>query len=205
MLSIPVQPLSVGEFEKYGSIVSPEEEIHKLGSQATKGANQGTAIKILKVSRNQNLFPTECDVRASHWNLFRCFPRPHLKRSFLEYSTNDLVQHDIKVLEKHPNSSQTFVPMGRDANALAYLVVVALSDEQDEPDLSTLRAFTCKGTQAVTYGAGVWHAPMIALGPQDYLDFSVAIYELGDDSEPEMDLVERFYPDGEMLVALNAV
>ncbi|SCU93626.1 LAFA_0F17392g1_1 [Lachancea sp. 'fantastica'] len=205
MVGIPAELLSIGGFEKYGSIVSPDEEIQKLGSKSSKDANQGTAIKVLKVSQNQNFFPIECGVKASHWNLFRCFPRSHLQRRFSEFPANNLVEHSIKVLEKHPNSSQTFVPMGRVADSVAYLVVVALSNQENEPDLSTLRAFTCKGTQAVTYGAGVWHAPMIVLGIEDYLDFSVAIYELGDDSKPAMDLVERFYQDGEILVSLNAV
>ncbi|SCU87247.1 LAME_0D09340g1_1 [Lachancea meyersii CBS 8951] len=201
---IPSQPLSLDQFKNYGSIISPDEEVSKLGDQ-TKGANQGTAIKVLKVSQNQNLFPDDCGIKASHWNLFRSFPRPHLQRAFTESPTNTIVEHSISVLEKHPYSSQTFVPMGRAAKAIAYIVVVALSNEQGEPDLSTLRSFTCKGTQAVTYGAGVWHAPMIVVGPEEYLDFSVAIYELGDSTKPEMDLVERFYSSNELVVTLNAV
>jgi ureidoglycolate lyase len=42
------------------------------------------------------------------------------------------------------------------------------------PDLSRLRAFIATGEQAVTYGAGTWHAPMIALGePDTTIDFVV--------------------------------
>lgn len=33
------------------------------------------------------------------------------------------------------------------------------------PDLARLTAFLATGNQAVTYAAGTWHAPMVALGP----------------------------------------
>ncbi|KAK6951174.1 hypothetical protein Daesc_007705 [Daldinia eschscholtzii] len=42
------------------------------------------------------------------------------------------------------------------------------------PDLSRIRAFLATGSQAVTYGAGTWHAPMAALGPPgSAIDFVV--------------------------------
>lgn len=39
------------------------------------------------------------------------------------------------------------------------------------PDLANLRAFVVRGDQAVTYGVGTWHAPMVVLGqrPVDFL------------------------------------
>jgi ureidoglycolate lyase len=40
------------------------------------------------------------------------------------------------------------------------------------PDLDNMRAFLARGHQAVTYGAGTWHAPMIALGNKT-VDFAV--------------------------------
>ncbi|SCU84722.1 LADA_0D03400g1_1 [Lachancea dasiensis] len=205
MLTLVAEPLTIDGFKNYGSIVSPDEEVAKL-SEASRGANQGTAIKVVKVSANQNLFPSQLGIKASHWNLFRCFPQPHLHRDFLPAQSGEMViQHGIKVLEKHPHSSQTFIPMGRASKELAYLVVVAVADDHGEPNLSTLRAFTCNGNQAVTYGAGVWHAPMIVLGSQEYLDFSVAIYELGDQTRPEMDLAERFYDEDQIAVKLTAM
>ncbi|SCU94671.1 LANO_0E07624g1_1 [Lachancea nothofagi CBS 11611] len=203
MIHIVAEPIGIAKFRNYGSIISPDEEVSRL-TEKTKGANQGTAIKIVKVSRSQNLFPEHCGVKAPHWNMFRSFPQPHLKRNIYESSTGEIIEHSIKVLEKHPFSSQTFVPMGRCADNLAYLVVVALPDNQGGPDLSTLKAFTCKGSQAVTYGAGVWHAPMIVIGDLAYLDFSVLIHELGDEDRPEMDLVETHYREGEVVVNMIA-
>ncbi|SCW03659.1 LAFE_0G15346g1_1 [Lachancea fermentati] len=204
MILIHAQPLTIQDFKPYGSIISPNEEVFKLDESA-KNANQGTAIKIMKVSEIQNQFSEK--VPVPNWNIFRCFPQHHLRRTFLESikRPNCTVTHDIKVLEKHPYSSQTFLPMGRAEDDISYLVVVALPNPAcDAPDLSTLKAFTCKGNQAVTYGAGIWHAPMIVLGTPPYLDFGVLINELLDNGHPEKDCVETFYEEGQLQITLIA-
>lgn len=191
-------PLTVESFSTYGSIVSPDEEVSKLDDSA-KNANQGTAIKLLQVSQIQNLL----DQKTPNWNLFRCFPQPHLKRQLCQGQEGIKVNHPIRVLEKHPYSSQTFLPMGAPSHEIAYLVVVALENSQTKkPDLSTAKAFLCKGNQAVTYGAGVWHAPMIVVGPRDYVDFGVLIYELLEPEAPEKDCVESFYDETDLIVTM---
>lgn len=196
--SMLAQPLTIKSFEPYGSIVSPDEEISKLDDSA-KNANQGTAIKLLQVSQIQN----GLDQRTPNWNLFRCFPQPHLKRRMNQDQDGIAVNHAIRVLEKHPYSSQTFIPMGAQSDEIAYVVVVALEDaETNKPNLSTVRAFLCKGNQAVTYGAGVWHAPMIVLGLREYIDFGVLIYELLEPEAPEKDCVENFYGESELVVTM---
>lgn len=81
------------------------------------------------------------------------------------------------------------------------MVITACPDDQGNPDLDTLKAFLCKSNQAVTYGAGVWHAPMIVIGPAEHLDFTVIINEALDKAHPEFDLVEHFY-EGELSVQL---
>lgn len=201
VLSVRAEQLTISSFAAYGSIISPDEEICKL-DDASKNANQGTAVKLLRVSEIEKKYSFAV---APNWNLFRCFPQPHLKRSFGVNGERSFtkVKHAIKVLEKHPFSSQTFLPMGRPGNEIAYLVVVALEDANTgTPDLSTLKAFTCKGNQAVTYGAGVWHAPMIILGEQDHLDFGVLIYEFLDSNAPEKDCQEQHYGDSEIVIEL---
>lgn len=206
-IKIKCELLSNNSFQPYGSIVSPDEEVEKLDKESCN-ANQGTAIKLSQVSditRYGNIKPET----TPNLNLFRCFPRPHLKRSFLEDKLDEL-QHTVHVLEKHPFSSQTFLPMGRAGNELAYLIVVALpkrgetdKDILNEPDFSTLRAFICKGNQAVTYGQGVWHAPMIVVGCQDYLDFGVIIYETLDKQKPELDCIEKLYNTAETEILIG--
>lgn len=80
MITTLAEPLSITAFSKFGSIVSPDEEVAGLDEKA-KSANQGTAIKLLRVSKNENAFPDSAGVRVANWNLFRCFAQPHLKRS----------------------------------------------------------------------------------------------------------------------------
>lgn len=59
---------------------------------------------------------------------------------------------EVPLLERHPHSSQTFVPLG----GARWLVVVAR-------DPAAPAAFLASGGQAVTYARGVWHSPLIAL------------------------------------------
>lgn len=201
MVSIKAEPLTIPTFANYGSIISPDESISNL-DDSMKTANQGTAIKLLGVSEIEKKYPF---TDTPKWNLFRCFPQPHLKRSFCEDQAkgSTLIEHSIKVLEKHPSSSQTFLPMGRPSSEISYLIVVALEDSKSgKPDVSTLKAFTCKGNQAVTYGAGIWHAPMIILGQQEHLDFGVVIYEFLDKQAPEKDCQECHYDESAIKVQL---
>lgn len=46
------------------------------------------------------------------------------------------------------------------------------------PDLENIRAFIARGDQAVTYGPGTWHAPMVVLGKKE-VDFVVVQYVNG--------------------------
>lgn len=75
-----------------------------------------------------------------------------------------LQELQVGVLERHPYSSQSFMPMGGD-EVVSYVVLVADSDQTGtRPDLSTIRAFTVLGNQGVCYDAGLWHAPMAVVG-----------------------------------------
>ncbi|KAM7221355.1 Ureidoglycolate hydrolase [Rhypophila decipiens] len=112
----------------------------------------------------------------------------------------------VSVLERHPYTTQTFTPLTADPDK-RFLVIVAPSlppSPADQslpvpnrkptswaetrplpgrglPDLNRLRAFLATSEQAVTYGAGTWHAPMVALGPADTaLDFLVIQFANGE-------------------------
>lgn len=203
MTSLIAEPLTIESFAPYGSTISPDEEVSKLDESA-KNANQGTAIKLMKKSQVENPLVQH----TPNWNMFRCFTQPHLKTPLHtnEHKNASTISHSIRVLEKHPYSSQTFLPMGCSSEEFGYLVVVALENaETKEPDVSTLRAFLCKGNQAVTYGAGVWHAPMIVTGSREYIDFGVLIYELLDPNAPEKDCVESFYGDSDLVITMYTV
>ncbi|KAM7186303.1 Ureidoglycolate hydrolase domain containing protein [Naviculisporaceae sp. PSN 640] len=112
----------------------------------------------------------------------------------------------VTVLERHPYTTQTFTPLTADPRK-RFLVIVAPSlppSPADQslpcpkvkpsswaetrplpgrglPDLSRLRAFLATSEQAVTYGAGTWHAPMVALGQTGTaLDFLVIQFANGE-------------------------
>jgi ureidoglycolate lyase len=71
----------------------------------------------------------------------------------------------IRMLERHPLSSQLFVPL----DSAAFLVVVA-PPGADVIDSSAIRAFVTDGHQGVNYRRGTWHHPVIALThPTEFL------------------------------------
>ena len=70
----------------------------------------------------------------------------------------------IAMLERHPLSSQLFMPL----NAAPFLVVVAPPGERPAP--TSVRAFVTNGAQGVNYRRGTWHHPVIALAnPSEFL------------------------------------
>lgn len=62
----------------------------------------------------------------------------------------------VKVMERHPLSSQAFFPL----DDRPYLVVVA---DKGDFDIAHLRAFVAAPRQGVNYHAGVWHHFSLAL------------------------------------------
>jgi ureidoglycolate lyase len=143
-------PLTPDAYATYGQVImaSPRGE-------PGAPANQGTARRFHRLAALEDLRPGRAALDVS---VFRCAPRP-------------AGQVVVALLEKHPASSQIFVPM----NAARYLVVVARGG--DAPDLATLAAFVASGTQGVSYLPGVWHHPMIALDRE--IDFTCLVWEDG--------------------------
>lgn len=142
----------------------------------------------------------------------------------------------MTVLERHPYTTQSFIPLGLSPSASSstnrkkrreeeeqqkrsrkrggddthtdtdtvYLVIVAPSrigekvnaakitttangvertvTVTDPPDLEKMRAFVATDAQAVTYGAGTWHAPMVVLGKRR-VDFVVVQFVNGVEEE----------------------
>ncbi len=64
-----------------------------------------------------------------------------------------------KTLERHPYSSQTFIPI----RVARYLVIVAPDKPDGSPDLDEVRCFLANGRQGITYRRGLWHHDMTVL------------------------------------------
>ncbi|UUX49209.1 ureidoglycolate lyase [Nisaea acidiphila] len=69
----------------------------------------------------------------------------------------------LKMMERHPDGSQAFVPM----NGTRFLVIVA-ADENGVPGRP--EAFLTNGTQGIQYKRNCWHGVLAPLeGPADFL------------------------------------
>ncbi|KAI1081088.1 ureidoglycolate hydrolase [Whalleya microplaca] len=181
-------------------------------------ANQGTAIQYRGLGSIHNLYaqaPGGGQAASPRVTMFVCEAR---QLTPVRGDGDGDEGFAVRVLERHPFTTQTFVPLTADQGK-RYLVIVAPSlapsaadadlpvpsssasssssspapvpggssssvpprlPGRGLPDVSGLRAFIATGEQAVTYGAGTWHAPMVALGPADStIDFIV--FQFADD------------------------
>lgn len=146
------RPLTAEAYAPYGHVLA-------AGIGPARVVNQGTAQRFDRVVPLADLRPGEASLNVS---VFRS--RPRAERPF-----------EVALLEKHPASTQLFVPMA----ARRYLVIVALGG--DRPDLATLGAFVANGRQGVSYAPGVWHHPIVAL--DDETDFACFVHETGTESD----------------------
>ncbi len=151
MRTLAASPLDRTAYAPFGDVIEAHHQ--------ARAANQGSARKSEWLAELVDARPGRARPNLS---VFRCAPRA--------------LPFEVALLEKHPASTQLFVPM----NARRYLVVVASPVSTalgDAPDLSTLRAFVARGTQAITYRPNVWHHPMIALDADT--DFFCLVHEDG--------------------------
>ncbi|KAK0308830.1 hypothetical protein LTR01_004709 [Friedmanniomyces endolithicus] len=221
-------------FAPFGDVIQNPATHGDLPRLPRVEANQGSATKWLEVTKMRSWYDLGRSRKRAEvaMNMFVCKPRQ------LEQKAGSVV-FPVKILERHPFTPQTFLPLGVDRAAeTCYLVIVAPtlplrsrkgSDESLNPpypvppprrrrslrerllgarpnlftndsssrttpteivssgsgrkgpglpDLERIRAFIARGDQAITYGAGTWHAPMVVLG-QKAIDFVVVQYMNG--------------------------
>ncbi|OCK76347.1 hypothetical protein K432DRAFT_385512 [Lepidopterella palustris CBS 459.81] len=259
-LCIPIELLTQASFSQFGTVIqnpthSTAPPFQRLPPPDCIPANQNTALKYIDVTHMSNLYhlaPSSKPAKAV-MNLFVCSPRdlrPHEPSESLPSSWGDIdlddeedgserQLFDVRILERHPFTTQTFIPMGLGLSdrSTQYLVIVAptlpasasrrntgrpppfptpkprkqsavrdifararpspftneaapppstysqLHPSQRPkgpglPDLKNIRAFVAGGDQAVTYGAGTWHAPMCVVG-NNSIDFVVVQFANG--------------------------
>ena len=140
-MSIKIQPtpLSKEVFAPFGDVIeatsSSEQRVINEGN--TTRFHDLADLDLLKAGGKPTI------------NVFRSVPLP-----------TPLV---LKVMERHPLSSQAFYPLG----GAPYLVVVA---PPGELDVASIQAFTAAKNQGVNYHPGTWHHYSLALsGTSDFL------------------------------------
>jgi ureidoglycolate lyase len=150
-------PLTAEAFTPYGDVVS-------AGLGEGRAANQGTAVRFDFAAALENLRP------GARGNLavFR--------------SVQKTLPFEVKLLEKHPFSTQAFLPM----KCSSYLICVAPALTDGTPDLSGLLAFQCLPGQGINYKRDTWHHPIIALDEPG--EFAMLAWE---DGSPD-DCVEHW-------------
>lgn len=209
--------LSQSTFSAFGTVIEnpepslvPTSNLRTVPPNAVQ-ANQGSALKYLDVTHMKDLYnlaPSQRPAKAV-MNMFVCAPRSLL--SSQESGTHGLFP--VEILERHPFTTQTFIPLGispLEAQKPLYLVIVAPSlpsSSDDEnlpfpaattksgplpgrglPDLQKIRVYMGNGSQAVTYGPGTWHAPMVAIA-KDPISFVVVQFANGVDIEDCQEVV----------------
>ncbi|KAI0148769.1 ureidoglycolate hydrolase [Xylariaceae sp. FL1272] len=210
-IALTAEPLTSAAFAQFGDVIAnPRPDVRPSNTPpeviargdlpcGAVSANQGTAIQYRAIATMRNLSASASTPATPRMTMFVSGARKLAPRDEVDGGVNAVRDSiEIKVLERHPFTTQTFIPLTADTTK-RYVVVVAptlpaSTDDQDLPapspnsvetpgwkppgsglpDLAGLRAFIATGEQAVTYGAGTWHAPMIALGPDDTtIDFIV--------------------------------
>ncbi|KAJ1847921.1 Allantoicase [Coemansia sp. RSA 2706] len=165
---ITIEPLTIDSFKPYGDVIQLE------GNKNIVIANQGTAKRVNHVAllenRRESSGPALQTARPNMC-IFSSAPRPTVGGRF-----------PVKLLERHPYSSQVFMPIHQqgvraDPDTPCYLVIVAENGPNDQPDLGTIRAFAASSTQGINYKANSWHSPMVTIGSR--VDFVVLVWENG--------------------------
>ncbi|KAJ5579607.1 Ureidoglycolate hydrolase [Penicillium hispanicum] len=169
-------------------------------------ANQNSALKYSPISPLLDHYTTASSRKpaSARMTMFCCFPRK--LRTVSHGPQPEREVFDVRILERHPFTNQTFIPIdlsshptvGDGEEEPVFLVVVAPTRQgevatttndagqtvtiRDPPDLQKAKAFIARGGQAVTYGVGTWHAPMVVLGRRR-VDFVVVQHINGVDDE----------------------
>lgn len=172
-------------YDKYG-VAMNVDNLKK--SVSIDEANQGSAVKLIKVAPCTNDYSKAPSghLATTNWNIFRSSVIP--EKWSKDEKGNSI--YNLSVLEKHPYSTQTFVPMGRTSDEDVYIVNVA-PDKEGQPDYEKVESYIFKGNTAVTYNINTWHSPMVVLGKTT--DFCVVTNE---NDVPEENCVEVFYNPG---------
>lgn len=136
---IPLEPLTKAAFRGFGDVIERDPAI-------CYETNDGEALRHHDLAR--------VDVGAEGGRA---------AVSIFQVVTTATLPFRLRLMERHPISSQAFIPLGPSR----FVAVVAARDA--EPTAGNLRAFLSSPGQGINLHAAVWHHPLIALTCGDFL------------------------------------
>ncbi|KAF7948877.1 hypothetical protein EAE96_008059 [Botrytis aclada] len=203
--------------------VIPSSTIKTIPPNAVQ-ANQGTALKYLDVTHMKDYYGSAPSQRVANavMNMFVCAPRsllpsddsnigglfpviilerhPFTTQTFIPLGISPSEQEDVCYLVV---VAPTLTPSSVDETLPVPVLSPQTSTSDDNvenlpgrglPDLNRIQAFLANGSQAVTYGAGTWHAPMVVVGKKP-IDFVVVQFANGvgieDCQEVELETTDK--------------
>jgi len=138
MRELDAEPLTAEAFAPFGNVIEASDDAVKLD------INQGHAVRYDGLAE----IDVSDDGGAGVISLFRARP------------LGELV---LRVFERHPLGSQSFVPL----SGRPYVVAVAPAGDFD---VARVRLFRAEGNQGVHYRKGVWHHFLLVLDAEsDFL------------------------------------
>ena len=165
MNNISIEQLDASVFSKFGKIVE------KKNALELRSINQGTTTRYHNISE----LDLESKNGISSISIFSGTPRN--------------LPIEIKIMEKHPVASQSFLPI----QDYDWLIVV--SEEKNElPDLNTLKCFHVNGDTGITYNKNVWHHPLLVKKKQDFW----VIDRINDEEDTSINLKEYYFTNNEI-------
>ena len=137
-MNLNIKEINKKNFSQYGQLISTKDvKSENINRNTTKSFNDLVNIEIFG---NDN----QCRV-----NIFKA-----KKRQF---------PLKINMLENHPFSSQTFIPLQK----TSFIVVVTKLSKV--PNLNLLEAFKVSPEEGINFKPKIWHFPLIAIEDSSFL------------------------------------
>ncbi|XOV85128.1 MAG: ureidoglycolate lyase [bacterium] len=133
-----LQPLTQSQFAPFGEVIETRDRNTPSQQQPMNDA---------RFLRFDNLATTEIE------------PGCQAIISIAQCQHPTALPYPITLLERHPLSSQAFIPLQQQP----MIIVVAASRTASEP--GDLQGFLTNGQQGIQYHRGTWHMPLIAFQP----------------------------------------
>jgi len=137
-MNLQINKITKHNFSKYGQLISTENiKSQDINNETTQSFYDLVNIEIFGENKESRV------------NIFKS-----IKRDF---------PLEINMLEKHPLSSQTFIPLQK----TNFIVVVA--PVSDKPDINLIEAFHISPEEGINFKPKVWHFPLIATENSNFL------------------------------------